>query len=281
MRSELDWQKAGDLCFAARNSESNNWKGMRCGEILDDSEAINEAREAALVRKIHVLNEADMDLVRLAQYTKLSMAEALRWFGKNHFCYQQLQLLNCGLALHDMCTSGPSASAFFAWISMLDEIERFSVETALPFNGMDELVRIVLAPETLQMVIKLMGTEKRKEHIEQSLNAFARYVDESCACLVLIEGKESVHAQDGLKLKHWFGKKLKNWVSSELLLPESPSGNEKSFVSSTTASTDTCVDRVSVAPRNSPVKYFVPAAIGLSVAAALVAAYSIYRKSKN
>lgn len=263
-----------DFCLAAKHLETGKWKGLSCGQEMDESEAINVGKESGLVRKIQILNEADVDLVRLAQYTKSSLAEAHRVFGKGHFCYQQLQLLNCGIALHILCTAGPRISSFVEWIRMLEEIVRFSVDTGLPFQGMDELVRIVLSPETLQTVIKLMGVSGRNSSSEflECMNKFSDFVESSCACLVMIEGNDSVHAQDGMKLKHWFSKKFRNWLTA----PESPSGPDKSFASASTA-----VDpEESKSPHAIKAKPRMPKILGVAamLMTASVFAYALYRR---
>ena len=107
---------------------------------------------------------------------------------------------------------------------MLIDIHNFSIQTSLPFEGMDELVRIVLAPETLQSVIKMLQSIKRwndsDESLAQALRFFNRFVVDSCKCLVFIEGETSVHSTDGIKLKNWWAKKYKQWLTEEEPIPE-------------------------------------------------------------
>ena len=273
-QSDASGDAKENICFAARSIETGKWKGLKCGEEMLDSEAINLGKETALIRKIHILNEAEVDLPRLAQYTKLAISDALKSFGKGHFCYQQLQLLNCGIFLHEMCAAGPSKAAFISWINMVGEIVDFSVETNLPFQGMDELVRIVLAPETLQMVIKLMGGIKKAssdgEEIVFAMSTFAKFVEESCACLVMIEGEDSVHAQDGLKLMNWFSKKFRNWL---LAPPESPSSLSTAAPESVTTSAESCAVMQPSSGQLMPL-----AAVLLGLAASGLVVYTLYKK---
>lgn len=238
--AELSSSDQSDICFAARNNETGSWKGLKCVIDMTESEAVDLAKEASLIKKIAILNETDVDLPRLIQFTRSAISEAIRVFGKGHFTYQQLLLLECGLALHSLCTHAgaaePMRGMFRSWVKMLIDVVNFSVETELPFAGMDELVRILLAPETLQMSLRVMtGTKKDDAETLESLSTFADFVTRSCDGLVLIEGPESIHSQDGIKLKNWWTKKYKTWLLTPDVAAQSPATptavDEKSFVS--------------------------------------------------
>ena len=231
-RSDLSTSDQSDLCFSAKDQQTNQWVGLKCGSVMDESEALDLIKEKALMKKIMILNETEIELPRLFQFTKNAIQDAILSVGKGHFCYQQLLLLECGLALHTFCQQisvvtivGKSQQKLFiSWTKMLIDIHNFSVETSLPFEGMDELVRIVLAPETLQSVIKMLQSIKRWNDsdgsLAQALSLFDKFVSDSCLCLVFIEGETSVHSTDGIKLKNWWSKKYKQWLSEVEPTPE-------------------------------------------------------------
>ena len=233
-RGSLSTSDQSDLCFSAHNQETGHWVGLKCGAVMPESEAIDIAKEKALMKKIMILNETDVELPRLFQFTKNAIQDAILSVGKGHFCYQQLLLLECGLALHTLCQqisvvttiAESQRKLFVSWIKMLVDIHNFSVQTDLPFDGMDELVRIVLAPETLQSTIKMIGSIKRwkaDESFTVALTLFDKFVTDSCKCLVFIEGETSVHSTDGIKLKNWWTKKYKQWLTEpEVADPEEP-----------------------------------------------------------
>jgi hypothetical protein len=224
LRDSLGKSDQSELCFSARNLETNEWMGLKCGSIMTESEAIDMVKEKALVKKIMILNETDVDVSRLFQFTRAAINDAIKNLGKGHFCYQQLLLLESGLALHALCqqvsvvseVSDSQRRMFVSWVKMLCDIHNYSIETALPFDGMDELVRILIAPETLQTAIKIMSSFKRSRDTEtaSAFSIFAQFVDQSCECLVFIEGNESVHSTDGLKLRNWWTKKYKAWINA-------------------------------------------------------------------
>lgn len=286
--AELSSSDQSDICFAARNNETGCWKGLKCGTEMAETEAIDLAKEAALIKKIAILNETDVDLPRLVQYTRSAISEAIRVFGKGHFTYQQLLLLECGLALHSLCTHGGSAEPmrgmFRSWVKMLIDVVNFSVETELPFAGMDELVRILLAPETLQMSLRVMtGTKKDDAETLEAFSTFAEFATRSCDCLVLIEGPESVHSQDGIKLKNWWTKKYKTWLLAPDLVPQPPATpsavDEKSFVST---NADDSVAEATVAAGNKSSllsKLRVPIAVASAVLLAGVLVFSLQRRN--
>jgi hypothetical protein len=228
-----------DFCFAARSQETGKWIGQTCGVAMEENEALDVTKETNMVKKILFLNESsgDMDLTRLTLLTKASVSDCLKTFGKGHFSYQQLLLLECGLALHALCNQSAmtihSRKMFCSWMKMVIDVAKFSEDTKLPFDGMDELVRILIAPETLQMSVSLIGSvsvHKADDEFNVLLALFTELVERSCACLVLIEGPESPHSSDGIKLKNWWKKKYTNWLNApEEKIPESPNG--VSFVS--------------------------------------------------
>ena len=269
-----------DICYSARCNVSGKWIGLKCGAELEESEAIDLAKEAALVKKILILNETDVDIPRLSLYTKTAMRDAVRDFGKGHFCYQQLLLLQCGLTLHALCEQ-PTGQLFVSWVAMLTEVVDYSDETGLPFGGMDELVRIILAPETLQMAVKLLSSIRKDEtEAVTSLATFSRYVERSCTCLVLIEGESSVHSQDGLKLKNWWNKKHRSWVST----PDKPQVQDTedaaglSFVSTSAGETP----KAAITTAESKLRqYAVPIAVGSAVIISAIALVSVYKRSNR
>ena len=302
-RGELSGNDQSDLCFAAKSNVGGQWKGLKCGTEMEESAAIDIQKELQLIKKIMILNETDVDIGRLFQYTRTAITEAIRTFGKGHFSYQQLLLLECGLALHSLCTAMNGAVSevqrglFSSWVKMLVDVVTFSVETGLPFAGMDELVRILLAPETLQMAVKVMtATKKTDAATVDALSTFATFVDQSCACLVLIEGCTSVHSQDGVKLLNWWTKKYKHWLVApdvverkvkEPSRPASPASiDEKSFVSTNADSVETETPKaVAVVPTPAAAsglfasKYSVPIAVGSAVVLAGVLLYSYSRRN--
>jgi hypothetical protein len=277
-RNLLSGCDQSELCFAARNNESGRWKGFRCGVDMDESEAMDIQKENHLIKKISILNEAEVDIARLFQYTRSAVSEAIIVFGKGHFTYQQLLLLECGLALHSLCTNttGSEGQLFVTWTKMLVDIVNYSIETELPFAGMDELVRILVAPETLQMSLKIMTSTRKDDTVAvDALTTFASFVEQSCNCLVLIEGSDSVHSQDALKLKNWWTKKYNNWR----LTPDPVVIEEKSFVSTNADETETVApatpQMLSPFLSSSLLKYTTPIAIASSVAVVGILIYSL------
>ena len=287
-RGLLTGSDQSDLCFAAKSNTSSLWKGLKCGAEMEETEAIDLTKESALVRKILILNEADMDIARLSQYTRTAIQEALRVFGKGHFCYQQLLLLNCGLALHALCSSGANVTKqqrvmFVSWVKMLVDVVNFSLQTELPFSGMDELVRIIIAPETLQMAQKVMNATKKDElETVEYLSIFSRFAEQSCDCLVLIEGPESVHSQDALKLRNWWVKKYKSWINTpdEVVVEKA---SDASFVSTQvtdTSTLETPKGSMTAASKTSWIRqYAVPIAVGSALVG--VTAAIIYKRSRK
>jgi hypothetical protein len=268
----------GAICYTARSNITGKWAGLKCGAAMEESEAVDLSKEASLVKKILILNETDVDISRLSLYTTAALKDALKSFGKGHFCYQQLLLLQCGLTLHRLCET-PTGDLFASWVSTLTEIVSFSDETGLPFGGMDELVRILLAPETLQMTVKLLPTIKKEEaEIFESITTFSTYVGRSCACLVLIEGSSSVHSQDGVKLKNWWLKKHRSFLSNL-------DKTEESFVSTSAGETPKATTvpessaMVSIARASKLRQYAVPVAIGSAVIVSALALVTMYKRS--
>ena len=277
-REALESTADADLCYAARNNATGVWRGLKCDSELEEATAIDLQKEAALIKKILILNEADVDIPRLSQYTRASIKDALKFFGKGHFCYQQLLLLQCGLALHGLCNAASfdetQKAMFASWIRMLDDVVSFSTETELPFAGMDELVRILIGPEVLQMVTKLMAATKKDDAVTlEALYTFVKFAESACACLVLIEGEDSVHSQDCLKLKNWFAKKHRNWLNAPDL-PPTPKVTEQSFVSTSAESNVSADATVVGAPKLWSGKMVVPVLLGSAVVVAgMVALY--------
>ena len=202
-------------CLAAKSVGSSPpiWVGQKCSQEMPEEEAIDVQKEAQLIKKIIYLNEADIDINRLFQFTQATIADASKSFGKSHFCYQQILLLQCGLALHSLCSGPVSRRLFAAWVQMLVEVYNFSLATKLPFEGMDELVRILLAPATLQMAVSFMGTFPHYTDLmsASAVATFSLFVEQSCECLILIEGPDSSHTSDGIKLRNWWLKKFSSW----------------------------------------------------------------------
>jgi hypothetical protein len=283
--NEIESLESSQICYAARDNNTGIWKGLICGTETEEAQAIDVSREASLVKKILILNETDVDIPRLTLYTNAAIRDALKYFGKGHFCYHQLLLLNCGLALHSLCELSNSAGAsvsegqkksFGAWVRMLGEVVEFSSETELPFQGMDELVRIILAPETLQMAVKLMGATKKSEsQTVEIFRIFSEYVEQSCACLVLIEGEASVHSQDGIKLKNWWIKKHKSWLNA-------PEKVEPVVVATSEVKSEVIVTPSTVMVKKSVFQeYGVQIALGSTVILSGIALVSYYRRNRN
>jgi hypothetical protein len=262
---------------------------------MPENEAIDLAKEASIVKKILILNEADVDMARLTQYTRSAIQETIRVFGKGHFCYQQLLLLSCGLSLHSLCGSVTAANSaaveqrnlFVSWTKMLIDVVNFSVETELPFAGMDELVRIIIAPETLQMALKIMTSTRKIDSVTvEYIATFNRFIEQSTACLLLIEGPESVHSQDGLKLKNWWAKKYKSWVNTPDAPPQAiKPAADASFVSTTGSDSITLESPNSTSVNQLKVsyvsRYAMPIVVTSAVIVSGIALMTIYRRGRK
>ena len=120
-----------------------------------------------------------------------------------------------------------------------------------------------------------LQTSTKKSDIEtvETFSIFSDYVEQSCACLVLIEGASSGHSQDGLKLKNWWIKKHKHWLNT----PDKPEIVEP-------------VITVAVEPEIVPVvktsksllrEYAVPFAVGSAVIVSGIALLTMYRRSRH
>jgi hypothetical protein len=156
---------------------------------------------------------------------------------------------------------------------MLKEVVDFSNETQLPFAGMDELVRIILAPETLQMSIKIMGATRKDELATvEAFSIFADYIEQSCSCLVLIEGETSVHSQDGVKLKTWWMKKYKSWTNTvdKPLVEETPK-EEKPVIKK--------IESKQVVTKSALRDYAVHIAVGSAVIISVIALFTMYKRN--
>ena len=294
-RAELDKNDQSDICFAAKSNVNGLWKGIKCGIEMPENEAIDLGKEASVVKKILILNEADVDIARLTQYTNAAIQDTIRVFGKGHFCYQQLLLLSCGLALHSLCGSvtavkvatAEQRSLFVSWTKMLIDVVNFSLETELPFAGMDELVRIIIAPETLQMALKIMTSTRKDDPITvEYVATFNKFVEQSSSCLVLIEGSESVHSQDALKLKNWWAKKYNSWNNTPDPAPQEVKQTADASFVSTTGSESVILE----SPKSSQVnqtklslvgRYAFPIAVTSAVIVSGFALMTMYRRGRK
>ena len=277
-RAEISNDDQSSLCYAARSSESGKWLGAKCGSEMEESEAIDVTRELNLMKKIIFLNEANLDIPRLFQFTHNAISDAIRIFGKGHFCYQQLLLLECGLALNSLAANSTNPQLFISWVRMLVDVYNFSLETQLPFDGMDELLRIVLSPDTLQLAVNLLtnaGSFPQHSDLLAAVATFSEFVEQGCECLVLIEGADTPHSTDGVKLKNWWLKKYRAWIAAEKKTPQ-PETPSDSFIS--TQASDVS-ELAQVLPKASILRRF--GYVAVPVGAAILAGVWLYKRQKH
>ena len=280
-------------CFAAKDLSTGKWIGETCKTEFCESDVLDVQKEANIVKKIIFLSDAaNLEFDRLYQFTRAAILEAIRLFGKKHFAYHQLLLLEAGLVLHTLSRS-LSVEVFKAWIRILEEIHTFSTETKLPFDGMDELVRILITLETMKMAVNILSTTTHTN--EENVAKFSELVNTSYECLLLLEGPESSFTSDGLKLRNWWNKKYLHWKTQPVSdtpvdTPLTPSCNDTPVLTPTCKDTPvltpTCKDMpvytptvkdVPVATRN----WLGPAGIALALGASGVAAWAIARRFRH